>query len=140
MSETNEIQPHVRYVAKADETPVFWDNIDFFAIFKQCNESVYEFTVFAIVGRAGEIGWDHPGCALFEEKGATNGNPTDQIEWSSPFLTGDIRWDGCVNLYFDEQDNCALHFCGRKDAGRIGLLIERIYDFAETAIPHWSGR
>lgn len=51
------------------------------------------------------------------------------------YFSGSVKWDGCANVRFDEQDNVMLHFCGRNDAMRIARLIEKIYDLAEANIP-----
>lgn len=47
------------------------------------------------------------------------------------FLHGHIKWDGCSNWYFDEQEEGMLHFCGRKYATDIGVLMGKMYDIAK---------
>jgi hypothetical protein len=58
---------------------------------------------------------------------------------ATPFLSGDIMWDGCANVQFDEQEGGRmLDFCGRKDAARVGKLFDRLYDIAADSIPTWQ--
>lgn len=65
---------------------------------------------------------------------------TSDLEKAQIYLSGQIKWDGCADLYFDEQENAALHFCGIKDARRISCLIERLYEIAKELIEHWSDK
>lgn len=48
------------------------------------------------------------------------------------FASGFIKWDGCINLQFDEQDKVMLHFCGKKmilDA--LSELFAALYEAAD---------
>lgn len=58
------------------------------------------------------------------------------ITKSTPYMSGHIKWDGCSNIQFDEQNNAMLHFCGKTDATNIGVLIARLYDLASKSIPN----
>lgn len=73
----------------------------------------------------------------FREKGSPIWESTKDIENALCMMSGDIRFDGCMNLIFPEQEECMLHFCGRKDAANIGIIINRIYDVAEKKIEGW---
>lgn len=46
------------------------------------------------------------------------------------FLSGHIKWDGCSNMKFDEQETSMLHFCSKVQAQSIGLLMGALYDLA----------
>jgi len=65
-------------------------------------------------------------------------DPVKKIDEAQVFLHGSIKWDGCSNLHFDEQDNVCLHFCGREEATNIGVLFDRLYDLAAKMIPSWT--
>jgi hypothetical protein len=55
------------------------------------------------------------------------------------FLIGRIKWDGCADLmFFPDNDRCQ-HFCGPKDAKRVGQLVDRLYQIAKELIPRWDG-
>jgi|HubBroStandDraft_2_1064218.scaffolds.fasta_scaffold141923_3 hypothetical protein len=83
------------------------------------NDVVLSFLVFQITGT------DESGKPLFETDDA---NYSENLLEANVFLHGDIKWDGCSNWYFDEQDNVMLHFCGVKSASSLGRLMERMYD------------
>lgn len=59
--------------------------------------------------------------------------PTDR------FAHGDLRWDGCSNIAFDEQERAMLHSCGRDHAARLGRLLDAIYDLGREHMDHWEG-
>ena len=48
-----------------------------------------------------------------------------------PFWEGHIKWDGCSNWDF-KMHECMAHFCGKKSATSIGLLMARCYELAAT--------
>lgn len=73
----------------------------------------------------------------FREKDSAIWEPTKDIENALCMMSGDIRMDGCMNLIFPEQEECMLHFCGRKDAANIGIIINRIYDVAAERLKDW---
>lgn len=52
-----------------------------------------------------------------------------------PFLSGEVKWDGCSNWDFDIQDRCMLHFCGKGEAAGIGGLFEWLYGIAAEWMP-----
>lgn len=56
------------------------------------------------------------------------------IESAPVYMSGHIKWDGCSNVQFDEQEKCMLHFCGRKDAMKVGELFNRLYEEASKNI------
>lgn len=75
----------------------------------------------------------------YPRAGATAGH--DQVEkpeLAQVYLSGHIKWDGCANLRFDEQDRVMLHFCGRRDAEKVGKLLGRLYDNAADLITRWD--
>lgn len=51
------------------------------------------------------------------------------------YLSGDIRWDGCSNMYFNRQDEVMLHFCGKQEAMNIGVLMGYLYEKALEFMP-----
>lgn len=76
----------------------------------------------------------------YEIKGGMSGTDvTTNIDDARLYLSGHVRWDGCSNLRFDEQDHVNLHFCGRSHAAQVGKLLDRLYDIAAELIPTWDG-
>jgi hypothetical protein len=134
---------------------VAWKGIGFYVMAEAQEHwmdlKVYEFS---ICRSPGDPEWDGqspviPGKPplgfVFPRKGAISG--TDSVETTEEaqvYLSGSIKWDGCSNLYFDEQDSiegtkCSLHFCGKQEAMNVGVLMGRLYDLAAKIIPAWSG-
>ena len=72
--------------------------------------------------------WQGPG---FQRRGARSSpDPVQHIEDAEVFLHGSVKWDGCSNWYFDEQDRIMLHFCGEEHGAEIGELFKRLYAWA----------
>lgn len=71
---------------------------------------------------------------------------TSDIEQAQRLLHGSIKWDGCSNIEFDQEDG-ALHFCGRRSVVAVGLVLGLLYDLARRVMPKatvddslWIGR
>jgi len=69
---------------------------------------------------------------LWEDKRDNTGvSPTGNLKYAAVYLSGSIKWDGCANLYFDEQnDDTMLHFCGLNDALALAPLLREMYSIA----------
>lgn len=77
----------------------------------------------------------------YETQGSmSSGNYTDDPAKAQVYLSGHIKWDGCGEFRFDEQDRVMLHWCGRRNAKRVADLINRLYDIAaDLMMPNWQG-
>lgn len=85
-----------------------------------------EFEVYRIIGT------DAEGQIFYEKKNAVSSSETVETRGEAQvYLHGNVKWDGCSNFHFDEQDEVMLHFCGRRDATDVGVLLGRLYDEAE---------
>lgn len=51
------------------------------------------------------------------------------------YLHGDVKWDGCSNWHFDEQDRCMLHGCSRGDLQNLGEVMAQCWDWAAELLP-----
>lgn len=56
-------------------------------------------------------------------------DPVKTLDEADIFLHGSIKWDGCSNWYFDEQDKAMLHGCTRDDLVRFGEMMARCWDW-----------
>lgn len=68
-----------------------------------------------------------------------NEDETLTPDWSKAdtFCHGDIKWDGCSNYWFDEQDKmCIPHACSREDLVNLGILLGRVFDIAAEIMTH----
>ncbi len=59
-----------------------------------------------------------------------NEYPTD-ADLGTPLLCGDLKWDGCINVIFQPG---YVHFCGARQAARVGEILAKIYDLGATHI------
>ena len=57
---------------------------------------------------------------------------------AEPYLHGTVKWDGCSNWYFDEQDRVMLHGCSREDVLRFGEVMALCWDWTAELCPRWS--
>ena len=137
----NEPQRHAITPELGFEEYRLWEDIEFFVAAKRAApiESVsyaVEFSLYEVVGWAGDTGFRRPGAALFPKKDTLDANdPTDDAALSEPYLHGFVKWDGCSDWHFDAQDELMLHFCGKRQAMRLGTLMERLYDLAAELMP-----
>lgn len=60
---------------------------------------------------------------------------TSNIDEADVYLHGFVKWDGCSNWYFDEQDHAMIHFCGRRGMKRVSDLLFACFDMTEELIP-----
>ena len=98
-----------------------------------------EFKVYEIEGwRKGQT----PGVfdvPLWHRDGAsTYPDTVDTLEEASLYLHGSVKWDGCSNWYFDEQDSVMLHGCCRRDVLRLGEVMAMCWDWAADICPFWN--
>lgn len=57
-------------------------------------------------------------------------------ERAPTYAHGSIKWDGCINMAFDEQNDCMLHFCGTKDAKRtMNELFDMLHSVSMQLMP-----
>lgn len=57
-------------------------------------------------------------------------NPTESLDEAELFLEGHVKWDGCSNMY-TEEESC-WHFCEKQQAVNVGILMGRLYELAES--------
>jgi hypothetical protein len=77
---------------------------------------------------------------LWRRVGATDGfDMTDNIEDAEMYLHGEVKWDGCSNWYFDEQDRVMLHGCSKSDVQRFGDVMALCWEWTAELCPGWLG-
>ena len=97
------------------------------------SELFCDFTVYKIMG-------EHPDgslCWIRDVNGAPD--PVDTLKDADVYLHGSIKFDGCSDWHFDEQDDVMLHFCSKGTAEDIGALFGYMYEMAKKLIPKWVG-
>jgi hypothetical protein len=68
---------------------------------------------------------DHP---VYE--GKDDSKHTQSIDDAQVYLHGSVKWDGCSNWYFDQQDQAMLHFCEKEELLHLGRLMALCWDLA----------
>lgn len=72
---------------------------------------------------------------IYPEKDSNGSEQVETLDAAAVYLSGSIKWDGCSNLNFDEQDRVMLHFCSKTSATNIGVLLGRLYELAAELMP-----
>lgn len=62
----------------------------------------------------------------------------DCVSDAAIYLHGSVKWDGCSNWHFDEQDRVMLHGCSREHLLRLGEVMARCWDWTAVLCPAWS--
>ena len=95
---------------------------------------VVRFEIYTIVGT------DCDRKVYWQKRGVpTRPKPVENIDDAELYLHGDVKWDGCSNWYFYEQDRVMLHFCGLKDIQSVGQVMERCWHWAGELMTNWEG-
>ena len=53
------------------------------------------------------------------------------------YLHGSVKWDGCSNWAFDEQDRVMIHGCSRDGVLRFGEVMARCWDLTRELCKNW---
>lgn len=59
----------------------------------------------------------------------------DKLDEAEIYLHGTVKFDGCSDWRFDEQDRIALHGCSRQGVQRFGDVMGRCWDWAAEFMP-----
>lgn len=110
------------------------DDLDFTVVATSHDYRV-EYVVYEIVAR--DVGTGNR-CHPMPD-GNSSGNTTTQLSEARVFLHGQVKWDGCSNWHFDEQDHLMLHGCGKEDLTRIGAVLGAMWDWTAELCPNWDG-
>jgi hypothetical protein len=63
---------------------------------------------------------------------------TANLEDAEVYLHGEVKWDGCSNWHFDEQDRVMLHGCSKADIQRFGDVMALCWDWTAELCPSWD--
>jgi hypothetical protein len=105
-----------------------------FSVIAEPDSHKVDYKVYQISGKNNEdqLIWckdnDH-GCSGFCEN----------LDEADLFLHGYVKWDGCSNWHFDEQDDVMIHFCERDQMENIGKILTKCYDLTKNLIGSWDG-
>ena len=83
-------------------------------------------------------GVESNGAVWFHKKGSTHcPDPVETIDEAEVFAHGEVKWDGCSNWHFDEQDRCMLHGCSREYLPALGEVLARCWDWTAELCEKW---
>lgn len=99
-----------------------------FSVVHEARTALVDFYAYQIVGNAED------GSYLYQRKGSDCLDPVADIEEAEVFVSGAVRWDGCSDWRFDEQDRCALHACSYQELLDWGELLGRCHELTKELI------
>lgn len=110
-----------------------------FTVVSEARDYKVDFTVYDVVGfceGANKGVYDRP---IWHKIGATDSmDSVETLEEAEVFLHGQVKWDGCADWYFDEQDRVMLHTCSRAGLERYSAVMLYCYDMARELLPDFN--
>lgn len=103
-----------------------------YTVIAEAREMAVEYEIYEIAGIYAD------GQATYFLKGDPGFEPVDAIEQAQLFAHGSVKWDGCSNWYFDEQDEVMLHGCDRGYLTGIGEILATCWDLTKSLCPFWQ--
>ena len=119
---------HVRHSCELD-----------FTIVAEVHEYRVHFTIYDIEGwQEGDTKgvYDSPGW--HRAGSGTHPDFVDSLDDAQAYLHGEVKWDGCSNWHFDEQDRVMLHGCSRANVQRFGEVMALCWDWTAELCPAWN--
>lgn len=109
-----------------------------FTVVVKIYDYFFEFFIYDIEGW-NEIDKDgNVSGPLWHKAGSTcSPDLVETLEESEVYLHGSVKWDGCSNWHFDEQNRVMLHGCCRQDIQRYGDVMGWCWDFTSKNCSHW---
>jgi len=118
---------------QVDAVVIHWDDLKFTVVATR-HEYHVDYVLYEIAG------FTEPGNKpLWPKKDADPGPDfVESLDDAEPYLHGSVKWDGCSNWSFDEQDRgVMLHGCGREDLVNLGEVMARCWDLTKTLCKNW---
>lgn len=79
------------------------------------------------------------GHFLYNHKGSPCYNPDEPFKEADVYCHGFVKWDGCSNWHWDEQDDCMLHGCSKQDLLNLGIVLARCWDWTTELLKTFDG-
>ena len=78
------------------------------------------------------------GKVLFHKKDSdVSPDPVETIDESEVYASGFVKWDGCSNWYFDEQERVMLHGCDKDDLLNLGKILAECWEWTKVLCNNW---
>lgn len=93
------------------------------------NEAVMGFRVFERTAYGTDV--------LYRDRRDSAGvEMTDDVEHAEVFMSGSVKWDGCINFDFPASKDCMIHACGKADVkAKFTESFDLIYSLAAEQMP-----
>jgi hypothetical protein len=109
-----------------------------FTVVAEVHEYRVEYKMYDIVGWDGGNTQGVNDRPLWTRAGAhSSGDYVETWEESEVYLSGHVKWDGCSNWCFDEQNRCMLHACCKSDVQRFGDVMAACWEWTAELCPNW---
>jgi hypothetical protein len=76
------------------------------------------------------IEYDPPKKYFSKKESTASDDVTCNLEEARRVFKAEIKWDGCSHIDFYPDRKGYEHFCGKRDATDLGLVLNEAYDFA----------
>lgn len=109
-----------------------------FTVVAKVHSQRVEYAIYDIEGwEEGETPGKYDQPLWHKADSASSPNPVETLEESEVFLHGWVKWDGCSDWYFDNQEQGYMHGCCRKDVQRFGDIMGACWDWTAELCPKW---
>lgn len=110
--------------------PIRRDELDLrFTIIAEPDTHCVDYKIYDIVS-------SDPIC--WQAKDSNGFELVDSLDAAEVYLHGGVKWDGCSNWHFDEQDRVMLHGCSRSDVQRFGNVMALCWEWTAELCPEWA--
>jgi len=77
---------------------------------------------------------------FFQHANGEDFDYTYYIGQAAPYLSGYVKWDGCSDWHFDQQEKAMLHACSREGLARFGNVMQACWDLTAELCPRWRSK
>lgn len=101
-----------------------------FTVIALLHEYYVEYTIYDIEGID-----DNKNPVWHKKNSPVAPDSVEKLSEAQIYLHGTVKFDGCSDWYFDEQDSCMLHGCSREGISRFGEIMAICWDWTGKLIP-----
>ena len=103
-----------------------------FTVVAQVHEHWVDYTIYGIEGCQDNAPcWHKAGSMHYPDD-------VSRLEEAEPYLHGTVKWDGCSNWHFDEQDRVMLHGCSKAQVQRFGDVLAYCWEWTRELLPNFD--
>ncbi len=106
-----------------------------YAVIAEPKEYSVDYRVFKILGH--QQG-NAPGVFDVPMYGNDLETRTTDIEQAEAFMSGFVKWDGCSNWDFEDNERCMFHGCDEGDLLNFGRVMAECWRLTADLLPTWD--